>query len=106
MKRQEMIKDKKIFNNLIKNAKFNKNKYFVIYKERNNTSYTNFGISISKKYGKAVNRNEIKRKIRAIIDKNRNLFQNGHDYIIMIRKSCEKEEFSVLEKALTALIKE
>ena len=105
MKRHEMIKDRKLFNRIIKESDFKKNKYFVIYIGKNNSSFTNFGIAISKKYGHAVNRNEIKRKVRSIIDKNRNLFQNGFDYIIMIRKSCEKERFSVLENELTALLK-
>ena len=106
MKRHEMIKDRKLFNSIIKESNFNKNKYFVIYIRKNNTSFTNFGIAISKKYGNAVNRNEIKRKVRAIIDQNRNMFQNGFDYIIMIRKSCENIEYKVLENELTALLKE
>ena len=105
MKRYEMIKDKKLFNSIIKESDFSKNKYFVIYIRKNNSSFTNFGIAISKKYGHAVNRNEIKRKVRAIIDHNRNLFQNGFDYIIMIRKSCETTEYKVLESELTALLK-
>ena len=105
MKRHEMIKDRKLFNSIIKESNFNKNKYFVIYIRKNNTSFTNFGIAISKKYGNAVNRNEIKRKVRAIIDQNRNMFQNGFDYIIMIRKSCENIEYKVLENELTALLK-
>ena len=54
MKRYEMIKDRNIFNKLINKGKFNKNKYFVIYYEKNDTDKTNYGIAISKKYGKAV----------------------------------------------------
>ncbi len=106
MKRHEMIKDKKLFNKIIKESDFSKNKYFVIYNEKNNSSFINFGIAISKKYGNAVKRNTIKRKVREIIDHNRNLFKNGNDYIIMIRKTCENTEYSELEKEFKELLKD
>ena len=106
MKRHEMIKDRKLFNSIIKESNFNKNKYFVVYYEKNDTDKTNFGIAISKKYGTAVERNNIKRKVRSIIDNNRNLFQKGYNYIIMIRKDCKKRAFQDLNEKLVAVLKE
>ncbi len=106
MKRYEMIKSQNIFNELITKGKFNKNKYFVVYYEKNDTDKTNFGIAISKKYGTAVERNNIKRKVRSIIDNNRNLFQKGYNYIIMIRKDCKKRAFQDLNEKLVAVLKE
>jgi len=105
VKRNEMIKERKIFNNIIKNGKFIKNKYYVIYYINNETNKTKFGIAISNKYGKAVERNAIKRKTRAIIDSNRNLFQKNLDYIIMIRKSCENIKSKELNDSFIALLK-
>ncbi len=106
MKRYEMIKDQNIFNELIKNGKYKKNNCFVVYKKTNETEKTNFGIAISKKYGKAVERNNIKRKTRNIIDNNRNLFQKGFNYIIMVRKDCQNKEYSELNDSLVAILKE
>ena len=106
MKRYEMIKDQNIFNELINKGKFNKNKYFVIYYKKNDTDKTNYGIAISRKYGKAVERNNIKRKVRNIIDNNRNLFQKGFNYIIMIRKDCNKKAYQDLNDELVAVMKE
>ena len=105
MKRYEMIKDQNIFNRLITKGKYKKNNCFVIYKDHIEENLTNFGIAISKKYGKAVERNHIKRIVRNIIDKNRNLFQKNYNYIIMVRKSCQEAKFSTLEMALTELLK-
>jgi len=101
-----MIKDRKIFNNIIQKGTFFKNKHFVIYiKERKNEK-TKFGIAISNKTGKAFIRNKLKRKVRAIIDENKNLFQNSYDYIIMIRKTCVESTYKEMNNDLVDLIKE
>ncbi len=106
MKRREMIKDKKVFNNIIQTGSFFKNKFFVIYiKERKNEKMM-FGIAISNKTGKAHIRNKLKRKVRAIIDNNKNLFKNNYDYIIMIRKACLEASFQEMNDSLVSLINE
>lgn len=104
MKRKETIKDKKLFNNIIRNGKFVKNKYYVIYNMIKDESNINYGVAISKKVGNAVTRNKLKRQTRAIIDNHRNLFKNNHNYIIMIRKSCSNTKYKNLEEALIELL--
>lgn len=104
MKRKETIKDKELFNNIIRKSKFKKNEYFVIYNLPINEEKINFGIAISKKVGNAVTRNKLKRQVRSIIDSNRNLFQNQNNYIIMIRKSCVGAKYQILETAFKKLL--
>lgn len=105
MKKVEMIKDRKTFNYIIKKEKFIKNEYFVIYNNENVDHRLMFGIAVPKKYGNAVERNRIKRQVRAIIDNNKNLFKNGFNYIIMVRKSCQNIKYSILNDALIELLK-
>ena len=104
MKREETIKDKKLFNNIIRTGKFKKNSYFVIYNIKKEEEKINYGIAISNKLGKAVVRNKLKRQTRAIIDKHRNLFKNNHNYIIMIRKNCVEAKYQDMENALVSLL--
>ncbi len=104
MKRIETIKDQKLFNDIIKNGRFVKNNYFVIYNKEREDNKINYGIAISNKVGNAVTRNKLKRQIRYIIDINRNLFKNNHNYIIMIRKNCQEAEFNILKESLVSLI--
>lgn len=104
MKRTETIKNQNLFNEIIKTGSFKKNKYFVIYNKPNINTNKMYGIAVSKKFGKAVQRNKIKRQTRAIIDTNQKLFKNGYNYIIMIRKSCKDEKYSILEEALLNLL--
>ncbi len=104
MKREETIKKRDVFNDLIKNGHYVKNNYFVLYSSFKEDDGIKYGIAISKKVGKAYLRNRLKRQVRAIIDNNRNLFQNKHNYIIMIRKSCSEVKFKVLEQSLIELL--
>lgn len=106
MKRYEMIKDKKVFNNIIQNGFYKKNNLFIIYTDPKKSTKNKFGIAISKKIGKAHYRNYLKRQTRMIIDRNRNLFQKTNDYIIMIRKGCCESSFKVMEDSFISLIKE
>ena len=104
MKRIETIKDQKTFNDIIKNGRFQKNNLLVIYNKEREDKKINFGIAISNKVGNAVIRNKIKRRVRFIIDNNRNLFKNGNNYIIMVRKSCQEVNYKILEESLVSLI--
>lgn len=106
MRRSEMIKDKRRFNEVIKKGHYNKDKYFVVYSLPSNTfSSPHFGVAIKKSIGHAVIRNRLKRQTRSIIDKNKKLFKNDRDYIIMIRDGCLFGSFDEMDKSLTGLLK-
>lgn len=98
MKKQNIIKKNYDFNRIIKNNKPIIYKYFIIYiKYIDNETYR-FGFSISKKIGKAVIRNKIKRQLKNIIDKKN--FKNGFDCIIMVRKGILDKTFIEIQKDL------
>jgi len=106
MKKHEIIKDHKDFNNIIHNAKFIKNNYFVIYYIDNDLKKNRFGIAISTKFGKANIRNYYKRITRNIIDVNKKSFSNNKDYIIMIKGTCLNIKYNELLTSFEKLIKE
>lgn len=106
MKKREVVKKKEEFNLIIKTCHFLKNNYFTIYIRKREKSIARFGLAISKKVGNAVNRNYLKRQIRAIVDKNKHIFSNSCDYIIMIKKECNNASFQQLEENLIKLIEE
>ena len=105
MKRHEMVKSHEDFNEIIKNGKKLKGKYIYIFSKEKNFSKPNFGVAVGKKLGNAVIRNKFKRQFRNIVDKNKFLFKNNNNYIIMIKKEAINASFSELELDLINTLK-
>ncbi len=100
-----MVKEQREFDSIIKTSPFEKNKYFLLYNKEREASHPRFGIAVGTKVGNAVTRNRLKRQIRAIIDKNKKLFSNHKDYIIIVKRNCLEINFQEMEKHLLSLIK-
>ena len=105
MKKYETIKTHKEFDYMIHNCPFKKSKCFIIYNKDNDFNFNRFGIAVSKKLGNAVTRNKAKRVMRELIHKNKKLFSNNKDYIIIIKKGLLDSSFDDLNKELVSLIK-
>ena len=100
MKEKYRVKNKELFNDIIKNGSQTRSKYFYIYYKDNNLDYPRFGIAVGKKNGKAVVRNKYKRIIRMILSENKKTFKNNKDYIIMIKKTGLNATYSELKADL------
>ena len=91
MKKINILKHSRDFDRIIKNNKPYIYKDYVIYIERDTNDAYKFGISVGKKLGSAVNRNKIKRQIKAIIDQND--YQNNFNCIIIVGKGINERTF-------------
>ncbi len=104
MKKKDIITSKNEYTEIINKKEYKKNDYYLIY-YRNNNKEKRFGISIPKKIGKAVIRNKLKRRIKNIIDKNKNLITSSYDYVIIGRKRLLEINYQQMEVNLINLIK-
>lgn len=104
MRKKFIIKSKLEYTEIIKNCKYVKNNYFVIY-YRENKEFNRYGISVPKKTGKAHIRNKIKRRIKSIIDNNEFNIQKSYDYVIIIRKRLIELNFEEIQYNFLKLIK-
>ena len=84
MKNTIIIKKNYEFKNLFSKGKFYYGEFIHMYIKKTNSSYNKFGIAISKKQGKAVKRNRIKRLIR----------EKGIQILIVINKDKKIEEIN------------
>ena len=103
MKKKDIIQKQMEFTDIIHKCPYVKNNYFVIY-YRKNDMYNRYGISIPKKTGKANLRNKIKRRIKNIIDLNKNYIQSSYDYVIIIRKRLIELDYNEISKNLISLL--
>lgn len=105
MNRKYIIKEKELFNNIIKKGKYIKNKYFVIYIMKSEFSYPRFGFAVGKKIGNAVCRNKLKRQLRDIVRNNIDLFIKNNDYIILPKSCCNELKYDRIKEELVNLIR-
>lgn len=104
MKKIDIIKSSDEYTEIINTGKSKKNKYYSIYYRSNNKN-NRYGITIPKKLGVAVLRNKTKRRVKNIIDKNKNTIQNSYDYVIIVKKGILELTYFDMEKELLKLMK-
>jgi len=93
MDKLHTVKENRDFYDIIHNGYYVKNSFYTIYIKDNSLDHYRFGISVSKKLGNAVHRNLYKRQVRSIIDKYKKNYQNGYDYIIILKKDFPQSNF-------------
>ena len=104
MKKYEIVKENKDFDDIIKNGKYLKSKYYSIYYKENNLGLAKFGIAVSKKFGNAVERNKVKRQLRSLIDQYKKMFSKSNYYIIMVRVGVKNVCYSMMEQDFVSLL--
>jgi len=76
--------------------------FFVVYKIDNpKTGHFRFAISISKKYGIAVERNLMKRRVREVVTAGR--FLDRYDFLIIVKSTAAKLTFAEISADLHKL---
>lgn len=103
MKKKNIIRKTEEFSKIINEKHRQNNKYFTVYYQPKTKEENRFGISIPKKITNAVNRNKIKRRIKAIIDSN---FKNKikKDYLIIAKKDILNTIYQEIEINLVKII--
>jgi ribonuclease P protein component len=106
MKKDFRVKKNKEFQEAFKKGKSVANRQFVVYilKKPEQENFR-IGLSVSKKIGNAVMRNQIKRYIRQSFHEFQERVQNGNDYIIIARKPTAEMDMHEVKKSLEHVLK-
>lgn len=81
------------------------NRYLVLYKKRNGENINKLGISVSKKVGKAIIRNRVKRLIKESYRLNNSDLKQGYDLIFIARNPSKGKDYKTIEEAVKNLLK-
>ncbi|CAH0344888.1 Ribonuclease P protein component [Bacillus sp. CECT 9360] len=106
MKKKLRIKKNDEFQNVFQKGESFANRQFVVYVlEKPNQEYFRIGLSVSKKIGNAVVRNQIKRYIRQSFLELMDEVKSGQDYVVIARKPAAEMDFFQVKNSLIHVLK-
>jgi ribonuclease P protein component len=70
--------------------------HFLIVVQPNALQNTRLGITVTKKVGTAVQRNRVKRVVREVFRRNRQLFPASHDVVFIAKRGCTDIDYGSL----------
>ncbi|MBU8881284.1 ribonuclease P protein component [Bacillus sp. FJAT-29790] len=106
MKKEYRVKKNKEFQEAFKKGKSFANRQFVVYSlKKPSQEHFRIGLSVSKKIGNAVKRNQIKRYVRQAFHEMENEVHTHLDLIIIARKPVADMGFHEIKKSLTHVLK-
>ena len=80
-----------------------KNQFMVIFVNKNNSQVTQVGLSVSKRVGNAVNRNKVKRRLRAVFSLVN--IVAGVDILVVARLKASFASYKELSHSIFSLTK-
>ena len=105
MKKNFRVKREKDFKAIFKEGTSFANRKFVIYRLENKQKHFRVGLSVSKRLGNAVTRNQIKRRIRHILQNAKGEISEGVDFVVIARNGVEALGYAEMEKNLLHALK-
>ncbi len=81
------------------------NRLLIIYIGKNNLGYSRAGFTVTKKIGKSVVRNKVKRRMRESYRLNKDKIINGYDLIFIARTRCSEANYREIESAMLHLLR-
>jgi ribonuclease P protein component len=93
------------FRVVYKKGKSIANRLLVLYIFRNIKKLNRTGVSVSKKVGKSVIRNKVRRLIKESYRLNNTNLKQGYDLVFIARNSAKNRSFLEIQKAMLELFK-
>ena len=100
----ESLKKSEAFKKVYNNKRSVSNRLLVLYILRNDQEINRVGISISRKVGKAVTRNRIKRLIKEYMRLNEEKMKVGYDLVVVVRAAAAEADFREISESLSDLL--
>ncbi len=76
-----------------------------VYKNKKNFLLNRLGISVSKKVGKSVTRNRVRRLVYEVYRLNSHKLKNGYDIVFISRNRAKDKSYLEIEKSIINLLK-
>lgn len=105
MKRQYRLRRNSDFQRVRRLGKFHASPLMVLAFVRNELDHSRFGFVVSKRLGKAVKRNKIKRRLREATRLRLSQLKTGFDVVVIARQPLGRACYSDIEHSLEQLFR-
>ncbi|OGP97792.1 MAG: ribonuclease P protein component [Deltaproteobacteria bacterium RBG_19FT_COMBO_46_9] len=102
--KRERLLNRKDFVNLNRAGRRYLTEHFTVIFKKNGLDISRLGITVSKRVGKAVKRNRIKRLLREFFRLNKKIFPKGFDVIFIANKGAEGLVYWKIKEELSEII--
>ncbi len=100
----EIIKRNLEYRKVFSQGRYKVNQLLVLYRYKNNQGKRRFGFTVSKKVGKAVVRNRVRRVLKETCRHNEQMFPADSDYVVVARPAASKANYNELANSLHKLL--
>lgn len=104
MKRQDRLRRNSDFQRVRREGKFHASPLMVLAFLQNELDHSRFGFVVSKRLGKAVRRNKIKRRMREAIRLQLPHLKPGFDVVLIARQPINRASYTQIEQDLANLL--
>jgi len=99
------LKKTRDFSKVYRKRKSKANSFIVLYILENKRDYNRIGISVSRKVGKSVIRNRVKRFIKEVYRRHSDNVKKGYDLVFVSRVKAREADFSDIDNSMLSLLK-
>lgn len=104
VKRRYRVRDAERFQEVRRQGRSYSNELLVLCALPNRLGYSRFGFSVNSRIGKAVVRNQIKRRLREIVRLSMDRIRPGWDIIFVARRPIRSADYHEMEAACARLL--
>jgi len=104
MKRQNRLRRSGDFQHVRQSGQFYASPLMVLAFLRNELDYSRFGFAVSKRLGKAVQRNKIKRRLREATRLRMGQIKPSFDLVLIARQPINQASYAKIEQTLEYLL--
>lgn len=105
METTERLRKNQEFKRVYSRGKSVVNRHLVVYYAKNNLPYNRVGFSVSKKVGKSVTRNRVRRLMKETFRLRSMDLRTGYDLVFVARVRMNQAEYGDVVKAMYHLLK-